>query len=340
MLVGLVTSFTLSSTHAFANTDEMFVEQPSPGAGYILTRAIPGGETNGWSSHLIAEQVDQNGKVTSVATCNSILDSACKSANLLRARAVLPFCKAEADNNCIESISAQDPSGKDLQVSSPIDFMGKREQDFVADPATGLANGSFTSAVNIPDAPHKSGSYYIPVVTTFFQLDRRNNGVERFSTGGIQAGLYAVNITKGSFEVPHIFTDLGNWDNPFREPIHINNGVCVQNDATNCASAEPLPLNYKFGMKLRFAHQLSGWYSGRLADPSFSISSDARGNELIEIFAKPVQVPLISHYSQLATLPAEITSYLSSPSFRSSGGVGFLADDYHGGGSSQDMDHF
>jgi len=335
-----LTGITTPASMASAATDEMLTDSGGVAAGQIGISAFGGGQTSGWSSHLIAENVDSTGKVTSVATCASMKDAACQSANFWRYRAVLPFCADVSSTDCIEGVTAIDASGRQLAVSKVSDFPAKRGQDYLGDPTIGLPSGSFTGLVDIPGAPHASGSLYLPMVVLGGRMGVNTSSTERFQSEGFQMGLYAVSVHQGSYEPVQMLTDLSIFTDQWREPININNGRCVQNDTTQCAVAEPIPMNVKFGIHVRLKKAQPGWFSGRISNPEITITANSAGDQVMSISANPVITPAISQVVSLDSLTPTMRSYYTSTKFRSDGGSSNFGRGFPGGGDAALMSEF
>ena len=321
---------TSTNSVAAGNSAEMFAPQPWNDPSIMMISAIPGHETNGRASRLFGEVLDSAGHPTKVTACSSLTDSACKDSNYWTANAVLPFCTSALTIDCISGVSAEDSNGKALTVSAPISFMGSRGQDYAPEVSAGLPAGSFSSVVDIPEAPHDGGSLYLPIVTFRTGLNSSWSPGVKFGSGEFQVGFYAVTLSKGNFFVPQYSTNVADMRGiPDMQNINIANGQCVQNDASNCAYAVPLPLNVKFGLTLRTSTTLTGWYSGRLANPDFSISKDSQGVNLLIVKGFAVQVQLISHQFKIDSLPSDMNAYYTSPHYQTEAGGGLTADGFH-----------
>jgi len=334
-----LTGISAPASTAAATTDEMLSDAGPVGPGQIAIRDF-GNQGSGWSSHLIAENVDSSGNVNSVSTCSSMSDAPCKSANFWRYRAVLPFCANASATDCIDAVTATDANGAALPTKKVSDFPGVRGQDYVGDESINLPTGSFTGLVDIPGAPHASGSLYMPVVVLGGHMGVGSPSASSFEGEGIQIGLFAVSVSTGTYQPVQLNTDLNGYKDQWNEVININNGRCVQNDATQCAVAEPLPLNVKFGLRLRLKTPQPGWFSGRIANPDITISSDASGNQILNIAANPVVMPAISQVVSISSLTPSMRAYYTSSSFRSDGGPTYTAQDFHGGGTADQLAQF
>ena len=347
VLVGSLAALTIlvfaGPSLADTATDEMFVDTFMPNQTSATINGFTGGETSGWASRLFGEKLDANKKVTSVVACTSLTDQRCADANYFNAVSILPFCAESTSIDCIAGVTAQDQNGVELPVSSPIKFMGSRGQDYVGDPKALLPSGSFTSVVDIPGAPHQSGTLYMPVVKYMSTLNEKYTPQSKFQFGTFEVGFYAVKLLKGSFEVPQFSTDYPiQVNNPNIFAIHINNGQCVQTDGITCAYAGPIPLDYKFGIRLHLSNKLTGWYSGRFSNPDLNISTDGTGGYYFQIKANAVQVPIVIAQLPLNSLPQELKDFYTSPSFVTEATFG-ISDDFHNGingNQNQILDRF
>ena len=293
---------------------ENTVSTLAPGKGYFGIEAIPTFLNQFTIGALIGKVADGN-QVKEVFACTSLADPKCKNVNFWQGYSLFPMCESDSQNDCIQEVSAAKEDGTPLEVKVGEKFPGARPQDFSGDPTRKLAPGSRSSIIRIPGAPHAGGDTYLPIVNPWSVLDARYNPNGDFD-GTFQAALFAVSVKSGNFSIDQdqFSTDASRYPNVFWNTGSSTNrdDGCLINDQTLCATQVEMPLDIKFGMKIRTSAPLKNWFSGRINNPSIDISIDAQQRKILSVVANPVAVPALSKWVKKDQLSKELLSFYDS----------------------------
>ena len=309
----LLISTSAISPAAFGS-GENTVSPLAPGKGYFGIEAIPT-FLNQFTIGALIGKVADGSQVKEVYACTSLADPKCKNVNFWQGYSLFPMCETEAQNDCIQEVSALKEDGTPLEVKVGEKFPGPRPQDFTGDPSRKLAPGSRSSIIRIPGAPHEGGDTYLPIVNPWSVLDARYNPNGDFD-GTFQAALFAVSIKSGNFSIDQdqFSTDASRYPNVYwntGSSTNRNDG-CLINDQSLCATQVEMPLNIKFGMKIRTSAPLKNWFSGRINNPTIDISVDAQQRKILSVSANPVAVPALSKWVKKDQLSKELLSFYDS----------------------------
>jgi hypothetical protein len=85
---------------------------------------------------------------------------------------------------------------------------------------------------------------------------------------------------------------------------------CAMIDNGSCAKRQAFPEGYTFGVKIRLQQKLSGWLHGRIYNPDVSISAGYNQEQVIEVSASPVSVPVVGEWYRWENLTPEIQKYI------------------------------
>jgi hypothetical protein len=307
----LVAISALLSPAAFGS-GESFSSGPMPGPGYFGIEAIPG-FLNSFSNSALLGKIAEGSTLKEVFACTGISDPACANANYWQAYSMFPACTSDLQNDCIQEITATKDDGVPLEVIKGEKFPGPGSQDFAGDPTWNLAPGAQTSIYRIPGAPHAGGDTYLPIINPWTVLDQRYNKNNKMFTGTFQAALFAVNIKSGRFQTEYdkFSTDVSRYPRVEWNTGNAMNGGdgCIMNDATLCAVPVEIPMNIRFGIKIRTSVVLRSWFSGRLNDPSIDIKIDSQGRQVLSVSANPVGVPALSKWVKKDLLSRELLDF-------------------------------
>jgi hypothetical protein len=81
-------------------------------------------------------------------------------------------------------------------------------------------------------------------------------------------------------------------------------------DNGTCAKRQSFPQGFTFGVKVRLQQKLSGWLHGRIYNPNVSILMNAKQEQIIEVSASPVMVPVVGEWFRWENLTADIQKYI------------------------------
>jgi len=291
---------------------ESSASERMPGKGYFGIEAIPG-FLNSFSNSALIGKIADGSTLKEVFDCKSFSDQKCKDANFWQAYSMFPACVDDSQNDCIQEISATKEDGTVLQVNVGEKFPGVGSQDFSGDPSIGLAPGAQTSIFRIPGAPHAGGDTYLPIVNPWTTLDQRYSKNNKIFAGTFQAALFAVSIKSGNFQTQNdkFSTDISRYPRVEWNTGNAMSGSdgCIMNDATLCAVPVELPLNIRFGIKIRTSVVLKSWFSGRLNGPAIDIQLDPQGRQILSVSANPVGVPALSKWVKKDLLSKELLDF-------------------------------
>jgi hypothetical protein len=310
LIAALLLTTSLVTPSAFGS-GENTVSAPAPGKGYFGIEAIPT-FLNQFTIGALIGKVADGSQVKEVYACTSLADPKCKSVNFWQAYSLFPMCETEAQNDCIQEVTAAKEDETPLEVKVGEKFPGARSQDFSGDPSRKLAPGSRSSIIRIPGAPHAGGDTYLPIVNPWSVLDARYNPNGYFD-GTFQAALFAVSIKSGNFSIDQdqFSTDASRYPNVSwntGSATNRNDG-CLINDQSLCATQVEMPLNIKFGMKIRTSAPLKNWFSGRINNPTIDISVDSQQRKILSVVANPVAVPALSKWVKKDQLSKELLAF-------------------------------
>ncbi len=313
VISALLIATSLSSPSAFGS-GENTVSPLAPGKGYFGIEAIPT-FLNQFTIGALIGKVADGSQVKEVYACTSLADPKCKNVNFWQGYSLFPMCETESQNDCIQEVSAAKEDGTPLEVKVGEKFPGPRPQDFTGDSSRKLAPGARSSIIRIPGAPHEGGDTYLPIVNPWSVLDARYNPNGDFD-GTFQAALFAVSIKSGNFSIDQdqFSTDASRYPNVYwntGSSTNRNDG-CLINDQTLCATQVEMPLNIKFGMKIRTSAPLKNWFSGRINNPTIDISIDSQNRKILSVSANPVAVPALSKWVKKDQLSKELLSFYDS----------------------------
>ena len=310
MIIGL--SSAVVSARADSIPAEQIVAPQEPGLGYFGFRSSPDFGLVFSSSHLLGIESDGS-QVKAIHNCTSDTDPQCNKVDLWKYVATLNMCASATDSNCIEAVTAKDKDGNPLTTSVAQSFPGKRDQDYVGDISQDLPTGGQLPLIDIPGAPHTGGSLYLPEVRIQGIKDLKR-GDPKFSVANINIGLYAVTIAHGNnysvYRESDRVSDYVNRD--WNAGMNGTQPGCIVNDATTCAQQQALPVDVKFGLKIRTSFPIPGWFHGRVAGPEIEMSSLPNGGTSLSLTANPVISPIVYVWKKKSDLPADLTSYIAS----------------------------
>jgi hypothetical protein len=259
---------------------------------------------------------NNTGTIVKIKNCSSFASEGCESDKYLGYQALLPYCLSESNMNCVSDLVATGPDGVRHRAQYVEDFPGKTKYSYVGNPSVNLPDSGSNFIVSIPDMPHQYGDKYLVIA----QIAGEKLGVEpTFHLNQFRAGLYAVTVVDGRFQVPFSADDLSHYSyRNIGARAADNSGwdynlgalaKCAQMSETRCALAWPLPLDVNFEMTLKMKIPVQGWLHGRLQEASAAISTDSNGIQTIKIAGKPVIVPIVYKSFPRSEVPTLVTDF-------------------------------
>jgi hypothetical protein len=241
----------------------------------------------------------------------------CVELNHITANAFLQPCSVAIATNCIESFYATDPSGNRINAINPVPYPADALLDYKGDDALNLPTGGAPTIWNIPGATHGgSGDTYIVQAFTSSHLRKSVNskvGSEKFSMNSMTVNVSPVTLINGRY-VRQIAQDSTTSAPGTQGGVRHDSAdewrYCAMVDNGTCAKRQSFPQGFTFGVKVRLQQKLSGWLHGRIYNPNVSISINAKQEQIIEVSASPVMVPVVGEWFRWENLTADIQKYI------------------------------
>jgi hypothetical protein len=319
LLGGLVLFASVSPVSAAETPDEWWTPSASPqGEGWRSLFLSDGSTLNREPSRLFARTAMFDSQVASPTFHCATLDSPkCIELNQITANAFLQPCSIQIPTNCIENFYAIDPSGNRIEAINPVPYPAFAPLDFKGDDALNLPTGGAPTIWQIPGATHGgSGNSYILQAFTSSDLNKSVNtkvSNEKFKMSRMTVNVAPVTMINGRY-VRQIAQDST------QSPPGTGGGVrhdsadewryCAMIDDGTCAKRQPFVEGYRFGVKIRLQQKLSGWLHGRIYNPNVNISTNVAQEQIIEVSASPVIVPVVGEWYRWENLTPEIQKYI------------------------------
>jgi hypothetical protein len=288
--------------------------------------------------------IEGSGEAETWALCKSINDAACLAARTLHVMNQIPACDVSTKINCIESVYAKDQSGNKIEgqfqkpATPPSDF------DYPSSDANNLPAGRSHGGIwKIPGINHSGGSdsYYVSNLVTGWLEKSANSKVlsQQFYLRDIVATITPVTELSGPYSptIPldssRVTTGNDKGRGPAAQSNPLGNGVgllpnapegqCVIMGAGICFASKNHPSNYRFGMTINLGNKLSGWFHGRIYDPTIETRDNGKG-QVVTIEAEPVLVPTIFEQIKTSEISPDLRRFLSTDVEFSVGGGFFM----------------
>ena len=337
LLAIALSMFAISASAAVPDEEWRYSPPPTSDASWgILAEGISQSYTLFAHPQLMSFKADKyefgTGKVLEVKVCHSFVSSDCPHDQYQHYGAPLGMCNAQS-SDCIEEVGATTTSGEKLKVNFLRDFPGNTGGEFVGDKSANLPTSGSTFLVDVPGAPHASGSLYL--ISSIINGSRMPVE-EKFSPGILETSIWPVRLTSGQYEVireatdPRSYTGLGVLSGAAG-----TNCAGVQNSTTECAMPEAAPLDVAFSLKFKLSTLITGWLSGRISNVDAKLSRDESGVQHLFVKALPVRVPTIFGWVKKSDSPPELSKfYADMDPFYLNMGIGYggclLPTDYVG----------
>ena len=340
-VIALALLISIPPTSASTLPDEQF-QIPAPAEeqmrGYYINDLSESTQnTSTYVSTWVGDRIgwrDNQEMPTDVVICTSSSAPECELRIIQQFLAILPFCESATTLTCIEELYAE-RDGKPLAIERLGTFPERGVTDFAADPSINLPQGTQPILVRIKDAPHSQGDLYIyRGELTGFRAHKEGEP-KNFNYRGFQAAVFAVKLQEdnwGSFRggaCGYVRTPLKDGesfrfqaglkadntacfiDEVSRFPVTGDRRGCVSNSTTQCAAPYPLPLDMKFGMKVRFQRPITGWLHGRIENPSVQYQATSSGGSSVTMMANPTKVPVFQVWKRYSELSESLKALLA-----------------------------
>jgi len=318
-ILGGVLAFTaLSPVNAAEIPDEWWTPAASPqGDGWRSLFLSDNSTLNREPSRLLARNAVQMDTPSPEFHCATVDSPKCVELNSIAANAFLSPCSIQILTNCIESFYATSPSGLRVEAVNPAPYPAYAPLDFKGDDAINLPTGGAPTIWDIPGAKHGgSGSTYILQAYTNSFLEKKPNqkiAGEKFQMHSMIVNVTPVTLINGRY-VRQIAQDSSDSSAGTVKGVRHDSldewRYCAMIDNGSCAKRQSFPEGYTFGVRIRLQQKLSGWLHGRIYNPNVSIYADAKQEQIIEVSASPVSVPVVGEWYRWENLTPEIQKYI------------------------------
>ena len=239
--------------------------------------------------------------------CKTVTDDVCTAATQLMIMQFFSLCEQPTDINCIEEVWAKDSTGTKIKGSYQGHFPAAGNTDFPAEPLMNLpASKGSSFIVKFPNATHagKSDEYLVAVRNLNFLFkgagEKATN--QKIGSQGLVAGITPFELVAGNYRRTEILEGYGSNGGTRVTPDGVD---CFATENGLCAAIKEFPKNYKFGMTLRLSQKLSGWFHGRITNPTISTKLES-GVYTASIEASPVRVASLDFLTPTSSLSQEI----------------------------------
>jgi len=318
-LLGGVFLFTaLSPVNAAEVPDEWWTPSASPqGEGWRSLFVSDNSTLNREPSRLLARNAVQAGTPGPEFHCATVDAPKCIELNNISAQAFLQPCSVEIPTNCIESFYATNQFGIRVEAVNPTPYPAYAPWDFKGNDAINLPTGGAPTIWDIPGATHggSGSSYILQAFTNSFLEKKPNQKVtnEKFQMNSMIVNVTPINLVNGRYvrQIAQDATDSSPGTNKGVRHDSIDEWrYCAMIDNGSCAKRQAFPEGYTFGVKIRLQQKLSGWLHGRIYNPDVSISAGYNQEQVIEVSASPVSVPVVGEWYRWENLTPEIQKYI------------------------------
>lgn len=318
VLGGAMLVMAIPPVTAAETPDEWWTPSASPqGEGWRSLFVSDGSTLNREPSRIFASKFSQNGTGSPTFHCATVDSPKCVELNHITANAFLQPCSVAIATNCIESFYATDPSGNRIDAISPIPYPADAPLDFKGDDAMNLPTGGAPTIWNIPGATHGgSGDTYMVQAFTSSDLQKNESSTvsnEKFSMNSMTVNVSPVTLINGRYVrqiAQDSTTSAPGTNGGVRHDSADEWRFCAMIDNGTCAKRQSFPQGFTFGVKVRLQQKLSGWLHGRIYNPNVSISMNAKQEQIIEVSASPVMVPVVGEWFRWENLTADIQKYI------------------------------
>ncbi len=318
VLGGAMLLMATAPVSAAESPDEWWAPSASPqGEGWRSLFVSDGSTLNREPSRIFARSFAESGTRSPTFHCATVNSPKCVELNHITANAFLQPCSLEIVTNCIEGFYATDPSGNRIDAISPIPYPADAPLDFKGDDAINLPTGGAPTIWNIPGVTHGgSGDTYIVQAFTSSHLQKSESSTvssEKFNMHSMTVNVTPITLVNGRYVrqiAQDSTTSAPGTDAGVRHDSVDEWRYCAMVDNGTCAKRQSFPQGFTFGVKVRLQQKLSGWLHGRIYNPNVSISLNSKQEQIIEVSATPVMVPVVGEWFRWENLTADIQKYI------------------------------
>ena len=198
-------------------------------------------------------------------------------------------CNSKLVLDCIVGVWAVDPSGKRIDgqylKSAPANVKYDYEESVPMNRPSSRGMGGIWKFPGVLNGAGKD-TYFVSVQS---QLNMNKAAKvpmsqAKFDGNNNRAAIFGVEEYPGNFEPPYpVDGGRGGMD-------RLSDGtLCIAADTNVCNKVVAMPEDYRFGLSIRFAKPVNGWFHGRFFQPNVEISQSKNG-QIVSIEAAPVRV--------------------------------------------------
>ena len=254
---------------------------------------------------------------TELTLCEGLTDKNCVSADSLYQILNLDVCTARMELSCIVNFWAKDPSGKRIEGELVRSIPFEKKQYVEESLGANLPSSHGYGAIwKLPGVMNGGGNenYFVATRVTMFR-----NSKEKFEFGEIESGIIPINEIQGNYGIPVLQPVGGRTsDGPITSP---SGDECIAFERGICRERVDFPATFKFGITLRIADNLNGWYHGRLSSPEIQVKKWKLGQE-ISVEGLPVKVPSLDFVVPYADLSVSARQIADECAQKQCGGRG------------------
>lgn len=239
--------------------------------------------------------------------CKTITDVVCTAATEIMIIQFFSLCDKPTDTNCIEEVWARTPGGTKISGTYQRHLPSSGTGDFPGEPRMNLpASKGSGFVVKMPGVTHKGGSddYLVALSnnTTIFKLAGEAATNYTIGVQGLVGAITPFEIIRGGFRAVRVNDGYGS-DGGVR--VTDQGDTCFATEDGICAATRDFAPNQRFGLSLRLSQRLSGWFHGRIAEPTISTAVKENAS-VISIEAKPVRVAALDFLVPTSEVSQEV----------------------------------
>lgn len=282
---------------ALTGEDEQWSNPNNPQLGYHEITI----EDNGYRTPSYSQLTGYKGSESFI--CHSLTDVDCSDATSFDAQQSLGVCSAENNNDCIESLTAIDSTGKEYPAVFKEYIYYNHPTAFTGDGIKVVKNPLGPANWTIEGATHAHGNMYTLAVNSKSKV---GNAIKyddfnlTFYPTEYGESRGEVADRNGALIVPMCYTKIS--------PAGLRNLFCSQAGTSGtykcafymqkggtCLLQRPFPSDFRFKVVIRLSAEPTGFFHGRLDNPNIEISKLTSGGVTFALTSGAVKVPTIYH---------------------------------------------
>lgn len=254
---------------------------PSDGSWVVVNE---NGGFDLWSNRMSFKNT--SGSQDSFICADGLGDKECNFSDVtwrFEANQILPWCRDDVQENCIEGLAATRADGTVVTGSYLHTIAGERWRSI---PETNLYEATMPSLFQLPGVVNAGGTdTYVVALKAQVEFDRVSN---KFETRSLSANLFAYSTKLGGFTTTRTESRL---DADGVNRVYVTHDPnCLFTEVGVCGLEEDFPEGVAFKLDARVSSDIAGWFHGRMTEQDVQIERFSSSNNRISITAKPVDV--------------------------------------------------